>query len=235
MMIAKILIVALIIFMAFRLVFFVKNRVDMSVKIKRHLAYMLPTIELFIWFGFLIWTARLFYLTQNYFTLIAAGFVLLVLSIPLYVLLKDFIAGNVLKMQNRVNEGVFIEIDDLKGRIKRAGFLRLDIEDNRGNINSIPYHSIRSKIISRSGSNPNLTKVLLRFTFPETTKINYISPILKQQILNTPWTSVSQVPIIEKAKIENGQLIIEVGAYTLDKSYGENIKNAVDKLWASTE
>ncbi len=234
-MIPKIIIVALIIFLSFRLVFFIKNRVIIPLKVKAHLAYILPIGELFIWLGFLIWTFRLIYQSQNHFTLIAVGVVLLVLSIPQYVLLTDFIVGNVLKMQNKVNEGVFIEIDEIKGRIKRAGYLRLDIEDNRGNINSIPYNNIRSKIISRSGSNPNLTKVVLRFTFPDTTKINYISPILKQQVLNTPWTAVSQAPIIEKTKTENGRLIVEVGVYTMDKLYGENIKNSVDKLWATGE
>ncbi len=234
-MIAKILIVALMIFIAFRLVFFVKNRVGISIKIKRHLAYMLPFVELFIWLGFVIWAARLIYLAQNYFTLIAAGSILLILSIPLYAILRDFVVGNILKIQNKVSEGVFIEIEEIKGRIKRAGYLRLDIEDDRGNINSIPYNNIRSKIISQNSTNQNLAKVVLRFSFPETTKVNYITPILKRQILNTPWAAVSQTPIIEKTISENGQLIIEVGAYTLDKLYGENIKNSVAELWASED
>ena len=232
-MIVKIFIVALMIFVAFRLVFFVKNRVDISVKIKRHLAYMLPIAELFIWLGFMIWAARLIYLAQNYFTLIAVSVFTLILSIPLYVILRDFVVGNILKIQNKVSEGVFIEIEEIKGRIKKAGYLRLDLEDEHGNINSIPYNNIRSKIISQNSINQNLAKVLLRFSFPENTKVNYITPILIRQILNTPWAAVSQTPIIEKAINENGQLIIEVGAYALDKSYGENIQNSIDKLWIS--
>lgn len=194
---------------------------------------MLPIVELFIWLGFVIWAARLIYLAQNYFTLIAVGTVILTLSLPLYTTLRDFVVGNILKIQNKVSEGVFIEIEEIRGRIKRAGYLRLDVEDDRGNINSIPYNKIRSKVISQNSTNQNLAKVLLRFSFPETTKVNHITPILKRQILNTPWVAVSQTPIIEKAINENGQLIVEVGAYTLDKSYGENIKNSVDKLWSS--
>ncbi|SMO52332.1 Small-conductance mechanosensitive channel [Saccharicrinis carchari] len=231
-MIAKIISIALIIFLLFRLLFSLKNKWGLSVKIKRHLAYILPIAELFVWIGYLIWAVRLIYLSQNYFTLAAVGIVLLVLCIPLYLLLRDFIVGNVLKMQNKVNEGVFIEIEEIKGRIKRAGYFRLDIEDNRGNINSIPYNHIRSKIISQYGINQNLAKVVLRFTFPDTTKVNYIVPLLKRQILNTPWAAVSQDPIVEKTKTENGKLIIEVGTYTLDKSYGENIKNCVDKQFS---
>ena len=234
-MIVKIFIVALMIFVAFRLVFFVKNRVDISVQVKRHLAYMLPIAELFIWVGFIIWAARLIYLSQNYFTLIAVSVVILIMSIPLYVILRDFVVGNILKIQNKVSEGVFVEIEEIKGRIKRAGYLRLELEDDRGNINSIPYNNIRSKIISQNSINQNLAKVVLRFSFPENTKVNYITPILKRQILNTSWAAVSQAPIIEKTKIENGKLIIEVGAYTLDRSYGENIQNSVDKLWTSGE
>lgn len=194
---------------------------------------MLPIVELFMWLGFVIWAARLIYLAQNYFTLIAVGTVILTLSLPLYTTLRDFVVGNILKIQNKVSEGVFIEIEEIRGRIKRAGYLRLDVEDDRGNINSIPYNKIRSKVISQNSTNQNLAKVLLHFSFPETTKVNHITPILKRQILNTPWVAVSQTPIIEKAINENGQLIVEVGAYTLDKSYGENIKNSVDKLWTS--
>lgn len=215
--------------MVFRSLFFLKSKVQIAESIKGYLAYMLPIAELLVWIVFLVWIFHWIYRLQNYFVLVAVAVVVLLFSMPLHVLLRDFVMGTILKIQNKINEGLFIEIDEIKGRIKRAGLLRLDIEDDRGNINSIPYNHIRSKIISQPGSNQKLAKVLLQFSFPENTQVNYITPILIQQILNTPWTAVSQAPIIEKAKKENGQLIVEVGVYTLDKSYGENIKNSVDK------
>lgn len=231
-MIPKIIIVALILFFAFRIVFLIKNRAPISAKLQAHLSYVLPITEMFVWIALLIWTFRMIYITQNYFILIALVLVLLVLVMLTYTMLSDFVSGNILKMQNKVREGAFIEVDELKGRIRKVGLLRLDIEDKRGNISSIPYSNIRSKTILQSGSNQNLVKVVLRFAFPDTMKVNYITPILKRQLLNTPWVAVSQAPSIENTSIENGRLWIEVGVYTLDKTYGENIKNSVDKLWA---
>lgn len=227
-MLTKIFIVAFTLLGGFRILHFAKNRIHSSIGLKHHLSYILPSLELFSWIVFFIWVARLIYKSGNYFTIISIGVVLVLLSVPLFILLRDFIFGIFLKFQNKVNEGSFIEIEEIKGQIKKAGYLRLDIEDNHGNLNSITYNSIRSKIISHYGMNPHLEKVVLEFSFPDTIKLNQIIPWLKIQVMNTPWVAVSQAPIIEDVKTENSKLKIKVGAYTLNKSYVENIKNLVE-------
>ena len=147
-MLAKFFIVALTIFGAYRMLHFATNRIPMSKRMRYYLSYIFPSVELFSWLLFLIWVLRLIYKSGNYFTIISIGIVLVLLFALFFALLRDYILGFFLKLQNKLMEGSFIEIGEIKGQIKKAGHFRLDIEDNHGNIGSVPYYNIRSKVIS---------------------------------------------------------------------------------------
>ncbi|WP_027473787.1 mechanosensitive ion channel domain-containing protein [Saccharicrinis fermentans] len=223
----KFFITASLVFLGYRILFYLKNKLNISHRFKYQLDYVLSFTELFFWIGFIVWVTKHVYESRNYFILISIGVTICIFAVPLFLVLRDFISGAFLKVQNKVNIGCFIEIDEMKGQIKKAGHLRLDIEDAHGNIHSIPYYNIRSKTILQHSSNQHLDKVILKFSFPETITTDLLIPHLKKQILNTPWVSVSQSPVINKVSHKNNRLNIEVGVYTLNKSYADSIHNMV--------
>ena len=73
------------------------------------------------------------------------------LIVPAFILLRDFVFGVFLKAQNKVVEGTFIELEDIKGEIVKAGQFFLNIEDKLGNIKSLGYYKVNSRVISISG------------------------------------------------------------------------------------
>jgi len=226
-MIIKFFIAASLVFLGYRLLFYIKSKLHISNRFKFQLDYVLSLTELFFWVGFIVWVIKHVYESGNYFILISIGVTLCIFAVPLFLVLRDFISGAFLKAQNKVSTGRFIEIDELKGQIKKAGHLRLDIEDTHGNIHSIPYFNVRSKTILQHSSNPHLDKVVLKFMFPPSMTADQLIPSLKKQIMSTPWVAVSQSPVINKVSHKNNRLSIEVGVYTLDKSYADSIKKMV--------
>lgn len=229
-MITTSIIIALALFFAFRVIYLVKNKLPISEKSKQIFSYMLPVFELLLWVSFVLWISWKIYISKNYFALISIGIVFVLFFVPITILIRDFISGVILKLQNKINEGNYIEIEDIKGNIKNAGHFRIDIKDNQGNIGSIPYYTIRSKIIKKQSDNLFLEKIHLTIEVTGEKRVNEVIPEVKRKILNTPWVAVSQEPIVEEVKPENGHTKITFGIYTLNKLFEENIREVLEEV-----
>ncbi len=227
-MVIRLLISAIVVFIAFRIIHFINRHVKSSFKIKNHLNELIPLVESFAWMAFVLWVVKVIYDSKNYYALISISTVFLLLSVPLFYLLRDFVTSVFLKLQNKITEGTYIEIEEIKGIVKEAGHFRMDIEDYHGNISSVSYYKIRSKIISKPGANHNLEKATIEFRFADTIKVNELIDKLKKAVLNTPWVAVSQSPIIESTKHEHEKIIIELGIFMLDKAYIEDVRIAIN-------
>ena len=220
---------ALSIIILFRLFYLFNRKLTYSSGLKQKINYALPILELFSWIGFVTWFAKNIYYSGNYMALITFGATLILLIVPAFFIIRDFLSGVYLKLQNKITEGSSIEFEGINGKIEKTGNFGMEIIDDQGNVRNIPYNKIRSKIITRQGFNPNLERICLVFQFSEKTDINYVVPELKKQLLNTPWVAVSQPVIIEKVKLENGKYTISAQLYTLSRNYTEYIREKVEK------
>jgi len=220
-------ILAIVIFIGFRIVNFITWRFKLYFNLKDHLLHIVPVIELLTWIAYAIWIAKVIYDANHNFALISIGIFFVLTAFPLFILIRDFVIGVLLKLQNKIVEGADIDIEDIKGVVKEAGYLRFDIEDRHGNITSIPYHYIYAKRISRSGNNHHLEKVTIHFEFLENSKSKDLIERLKKEVLNTPWVALSEPPVIENTNVENGKIMVDVRVFLLDKTNAENVKASV--------
>jgi small-conductance mechanosensitive channel len=228
-MIARIIFIALILFGSFRFLSFAHKTLKYRKSIKHHMSYIIPIFELLLWIGYALWCINYIYQSGNYKGLVLLGLLFLLIAIPSFFLLRDFVFGVYLKIQRKIDKGDFIEIDEFEGEILEAGHFNVEIKDKQGDINSIPYNRIRSKIIAKHGANPNLKKQTIIFKFPDHNKVNKLISELKKNLLNTPWVAVSQPPFIENIKQEEGMHVIEVAVFTLKNEYAQNIKEIVER------
>ena len=228
-MIFRFFIIAILIFTLFRILNFILGRAKTILKLKYHINDVVSVIELATWILFVLWMVKVIYDSKNYFALISMSTIFLLMVVPLFILIRDYVTGIFLKLQNKIIEGKYIKIEEIEGLVKKAGHLRIDIEDNHGNISSVSYFKVGSKIISQQGTNQNLEKVTIELQFPKTEKINEFLDQLKKEIMNTPWVAVSQFPIIEKASQTDNKLIVEVGVFMLDRSFAEEIKSVISE------
>ena len=220
---------AVIVFTCFRVLNFILKSVNTSLKIKYHLNELIQAIEFISWIALIIWILRIIYVSENYFALVSISVVFLLLAVPIFFLIREYVSGLYLKLQNRIPEGVIIELDEIKGRIKKAGYFSFEIEDSHGNICTVSYYKINSKILIKPAKNQNLEKATIEFQIHDENKVNEIFAQLKKEVMNTPWVALSQPPIIENTRYDNGNLIIEICVFLLDRAYAEEIEYLVSQ------
>lgn len=228
-MFVKFIALLLIAFMAFRLMFTLHNSLRYPKRIKLHINYLLPLFELLIYVSFALWIVNYYYERGNYQSLIVLSLVFLILVIPVFFLLRDFIFGIYLKIQRKVEEGQYISVDNLEGTISRAGFFNLEIKDDQDGVFSLPYNKIRNKIILRQGHNTNLVKQVLTFSFLTKTSSFEAKKLLIHQALNAPWVAVSKSPFIEAKRELNNGLEIDLAIYTLSDTHADLTRLMIQK------
>ncbi len=223
----KIIILGIGLLFLFRVLSFLNKRITLSAELHHYLTIILPIAELLSWFGFAIWSIRIMYESEAYAILITVSVVILLLIIPSWFLIRDFIFGVFLVFQRKIELDTRIEIGKISGKIVKIGYFTFDIKSKDGNIDTIPYSKIRSEVITKSGENINLEKELVRFSFPATSNIDETLEQLKITLLNSPWVAASQQPIIKNVILENDKHIVEVYVYLLKKDYIEKIRDFV--------
>ncbi len=199
----------------------------LSNDLKHYASYLIPFAEMVSWLGYLIWCVQFMFDSEAYMLLIVFGIVALLLLVPSWYLIRDFLFGMLLIVQRKIELNRQVEIDKIAGVIVKIDHLSMDVKSKNGNIDTIPYSKIRSKIISKSGENTNLEKQLISFTFSLQQDINKTVEQLQVALLNSPWVAASQKPIVNNISRENDGFVVEVFVYLLKKEYTEKIKDYI--------
>lgn len=218
----------------FRILSFLNRVLPFSKEVKHYTGYMLPVVELVSWLGFVIWCMRMIYEAHAYTTLIIFGILTLILIVPAWFLVRDFLYGMFLKIQRKIEINNRIEIGGIKGVVVKIDHFTFDIKTKNGNIDTIPYNKIRSKIISKNGENIHLEKQLISFTISSKQDINKLIPELKATLTNAPWVAASQEPIINEIRHETGKYVVDVFVYLIKNEHVENIREYVMKNFIQT-
>lgn len=226
-MYTRIIILGIAILIVYRILSFLSKRIPLSTELQHYLNIILPVAELLSWFGFAVWCIRFLYESEAYAILITISVVLLLLIIPSWFLIRDFIFGVLLIFQRKIEINTRIEIGNISGKIVKIGYFTFDIKSKDGSIDTIPYSKIRSEVITKSSENINLEKELLHFSLPATGNIDHTLERLKVTLMNSPWVAASQQPIIKNILHENEKHVIEVYVYLLKKEYIEKIRDFV--------
>ena len=219
----KILIVGAAVLFLFRILSFLKKTLPFSKKVKHYTGFLLPVVELLSWFGFGIWCLHHIYDEEAFSILIIIGVLTILLMAPAWFLVRDFLHGMILKIQRKIELDTTIEIGDIKGVIVKAEYFTFDIKTKNGNIDTIPYNKIRSKIITKNAGNIHLEKQFLSFQIPLYNDINKIIPELKQTLINAPWVAASQEPIINIINRDASNMSVEAIVHVIKKEHADKI------------
>ena len=226
----KIIILGVGLLLLYRILSFLNKRLPLSTELKHYITVVLPIAELLSWIGFIAWCIRVMYESEAYAVLIVLSVIILLLVIPSWFLIRDLIFGMLLVIQRKIELNTQIEIGHMMGKIVKIDYFTFDVKSKTGNIETIPYSKIRSKIISKSGENINLEKQLIRFTIPVRKNMDESVGQLKVTLLNSPWVAASQQPIVKSVTCENDVYVVDVFVYLLKKDYVEKIRNYVKEV-----
>lgn len=113
--------------------------------------------------------------------------------------------------------------------ILKTDYFTFDVKTAEGDIDTIPYNKIRSKVISKISANKYLEKQLLSFRFPSAQDISKIIPELKKTLINAPWVVASHEPIISSVSEDCEKRRVEVFVYVMKTEHTDKIIEYVNQ------
>lgn len=223
----RLFLVALLIFIFFRGATMFFRLAPLRRYVRLYGSNLLPVAELLSWMAWLIWSVSKLYNEYKVSALLTIGVITIVLVIPMWYLLRDFLYGIVLKLQGRVDKGTSIESGKLKGVILKSGYLNFTMKTRDGRIADIPYSKVMLKVIQRQDTNVNLQLRPLTMEIPVELGEAEFREKLFAALSNAPWVAASTLPVIKSVEKHENFIRAEVGVHVLAKSHLCMIKDYV--------
>lgn len=194
-----------------------KNKIESFRKI-----YMFA--EFILWTAFIFWALKEVFEEKFYFTTIMTGIVVIVTATFGFYVLRDFVAGMILKTEYNLKEGGVIKFEDTAGLITEAAYLSMELETEEHEKMKIPYSKIIGKKIVIPNPAESLKKFVLKIKVPVKTDIISVKKQLKIKMLNSSWTAVTEIPDI---KLENENLNyydFKIIVFAQNKNHAQRIR-----------
>lgn len=229
----KFIVSAIILFVFFRAVtyalpLFLKNK-----RILKILKRYLPLIEFILWILFSVIVFKNFLEDNQYFA-VALFVIMLVITVwASRMVLKDYIAGIIIKTNSGLNTGDTIIFTGYSGVITKFKFRTIEIESDNSEIIQIPYSLILENSIKKSRPKEDLTAYTFNITISKSDSIERMSEDIKQTVYNLPWTSVKKDPIIKPVSETKTTVLFEITIYSPGKDYNYKIENYLKEKFSS--
>lgn len=187
-----------------------------------------PIVEFSIWSAFLLWTIRELFKDKFYFTTLISGIIIVILIFTGYYVVRDFIAGLLLKTEYNLRKNSNIKIENIKGKILKLNYLSLEIKSSEHEKIKIPYSKISGKEIIILNSIESVNKFSYNVEIPKKNK-NIIDEKnrLKNKILNLPWSSVTEIPDIKLITETEKSWNFTIYFFAQCENHAERIKQAL--------
>lgn len=171
-----------------------------------------PAIELLFWFGFLLWGAGVVF-QDSFYNFFAVAVISAAFAAWLFWIAgRDWVAGIILRMQDALEVDEILQIGDLGGVVRRLGYLSIDIEADNGDLIKVPYRSITGQIYRNRKKRSRSEMQQMQIEIPAALAAD-ASQTLRQLILNSPWVSVLNEPIIKKIESKEQGDVFEIRAF----------------------
>ena len=108
---------------------------------KRHKNYFI-LFEILVWLVFGVWTLKVTFSGTNYYSFLVLTILTILLLLTGWFILKDFIAGLVLKLSDNYQDGQFFRLGNIEGHIAQINYLHLNLKQENDEIIKIPFSKI---------------------------------------------------------------------------------------------
>ncbi|PCH98173.1 MAG: hypothetical protein COB85_02010 [Bacteroidetes bacterium] len=183
------------------------------------------------WLIFGFWSIELIALKDPWYTRIFAMVLIITIIGISWTIVRDLITGLLTKMDGSYMVNGWIRVKDIEGKIKSFGFRSLEIETEKGETVNIAYHLLNQEMIVRSQPTESVMSCSFEIEVPKTKPFNEYQKIIRIEVLNSHWVSLKREPKIKLLGEENGSLLLQVTAYTLDERYFDDIETLIKSLF----
>ncbi len=199
----------------------------------QYLIRIFPWVEVFVWVTFAFWAINFNIPNNSSYNLIVAAIASVFIIFLGWFVIKDFIAGAVLRSDLALEKGIQIKTDQLSGTIISLGYLSMELKMNNGEVLVVPYSKLSNQSISKAtGKNPGKSNTI-RVLIPEHRSIHNIEKLIRKKMLEMPWIiAVNEIKIemnphdnFYEASIQFYSIKEDMFTYT-----DETIQNFIKKL-----
>ncbi len=227
----KIIFFAILLFVFFRFLFF---SVSILLKSKKKLKIAkrnLPILEFFIWLIFSIWVFKEFLIYNQYFALIIFIIMLTISIISVKIVLKDYIAGVIIKLDSSIVLGDTITSSNFTGVISNFNYRTLELELQNKSLIKIPYSKIlNNKLIKEKRSN-TISGYSFNLTTSKEKSVETLIKSIKKTAVLLPWVSIKQQVEINTISETDNTYLFEISLYSYNKDmYFKIEKHIKDKF-----
>lgn len=233
-MILKFLIIGVCLFFSFRFSNRIIKRIPVRKKLRETIIYIFPIAELVLWIFFLIWAVHALFEGKFFYPALIISLIILLLILIGWFVIKDFIAGMIIKTGAEMKVNDIIKIADLSGKVLNLGYLSFVIENEEGERITIPYSKISGQKIIKPNPSNILKKFKISLTLPKTDSLPVIKEKIRRIVLNAPWTSITKPPVFNMIADNGHNLKFEIAFYALSETHAAYVDEYVKKAFSVT-
>jgi hypothetical protein len=193
---------------------------------------LMPVAELAAWMIYLIWAMQYLGVRGYLATLFPViVFIIVILYLAWYGL-KDIIAGIVFKSSYDLHINDHISVQGISGKVMAIMHTRLELEENSGQIISIPYSKIAGNLIFRNYPSQTMLShhFKLEVALPESHRnIFDLTEKIRIAILAMPWASQKRSPKISVEEEQPETIIFAITIFSIDESYFSRMEKILEK------
>lgn len=145
--------------------------------------------------------------------------------------MRDLLAGVVLRAGHFCQVGDQIEVDGVKGRVRRMGYRVLWIETSRGDEAIVPYSRIARASMLRTPATQGMALHVFRVKASADASIADVRRTARESALLCHWASALRDPEL----VAVGPNEFEVTVFALDRDHAPEVESAVRKALGSLQ
>jgi small-conductance mechanosensitive channel len=228
--VVKLIAVALVLFAILWLLKLVLKNTPLRKSVRGRVERIMPLVEGIVWLGFMLWCIGQLVRNEIWTSIGVLVIIILIVILLFWLVIRDYLAGIVLKIDGTVKKNDWIKVKDIEGKITELGSRTMTIMTTSGETVNVPYSTISGEISAR----PNPGEELINHSFE--LKLSKISDAestitdLNRGILNAPWSSVNKNPEIKLISDDSGYYTFEINIFSLRMVYFQKIKDYLNEF-----
>lgn len=167
--------------------FYLARIASRNKKVRQYVLRFQPWLEVAGMLGFVFFAIHRHVATGQVFFALVTSLVVVVVFLLGWFVLREVIAGAVLRSDQVLESGMFVKLENLSGTIQSVGLVSLELQTPAGEKVRVPYSQAYKQNIARDTVKGQGKGLLVRVKVPQKHSPQNIQNMLRQKLLEMPW------------------------------------------------
>ncbi len=228
MMLLQLFILAVILMLLLRLAYRALHLIERGNKMRRILLRYFPMMEFAVWLWFVFRASSAAFSQYPYHNIVMSAIALALVLVFGWYLLRDLVAGMVIKTESSLEKDQFLKTELASGRIKRLGHRSVILETDNGDKIRIPYTRLNKLLLTRPAEEEASHSHVIEISVDRKYQAEMIKKDITSQLLNMPWVVTGLPPEVIVSAKDQSFFRVEIRFNVIKKDHvtlvEENIK-----------